>query len=1003
MSVPKLKWIIWVAAVLIAATGFAGTAYELTTERETSPVGLDTAQPRFSWKMRPEAGKVGQRQTAYRILVATISGKLREGQADVWDSGKTAGPVSVLVEGIPALKSRSRYVWTVKIWDESGQPGDYAKPAWFETGLLDQDEWFEDGAAWIQSPIPTPEDGITDAWLKYAVAPFENVETRVRPEDQPTDSDREKSEILHKEDVKRRIKSAAMLRREFTVPSGMESARLYICGLGFHRAYINGERAGTRMLGPSDSDFKTQAYYQVHDVTDLLKAGGENTIAVELVNGRWNSWPGPTGRRYHDNPVLLARLEMTDKKGRRTTVVTDTDWMAGQHPIVRHGFWQGEVYDANREQDGWKEARFLEEGWVNAKPFDGRAHIYRLARDPVPGEMIAELGHPVSQTEPIPGVFVYDAGQQVGGRVRLTFRGLKKGQVVAVRYSTYLGDTDVVRDPAWPWYPGRTVTEKMPGMLYFKSRDAVTCTYGMKKFDPDTGKQLKVSWPHHISTMVATDVFVSAGKPVEVWQPDFTYIGFRYFEILGLDEPLPKEDIMTFDLRTEPNYVGTMRTDNAKLTRVLKGIHDSIYKCFHSQFQDNNGGERNSSMGNDTHLEYVGSYWFDTHPVWTKTLDNSRRIYDRVNFTTPFAAGQRNVQYAKKRKMHVVDLAQIGVIPFNMVSFYNDRRIVDPYIKWMEFYVKESTEVSFWEEKCSPYGDHIHQHSLRNLKHLWGPEGTVQCRSFFVQCMTIVRQTRFIIATMKELGYEEEAKRTQGYLDVFIPRITERYAKDGVWNPQLKTRQQTAIGLYWSGLTNSTRTVEDLANICVEDFKITNGHQITGSRFSDPLLDLLSQGGRVDEAFRLLTREDYPSWLNMIDETGGSIRESWWKYDSSNQIEGLAAAGNWWYRNLVGIMPSLSAPAFREFALRPTVPDEVGSYAFKYDSPRGMIESRWQASGDEVEWTIVVPPNSTATVSIPGKNIQGADVPGVEVLNKEKGRANYMVMSGKYTFSFMKR
>ena len=110
------KWMIWVAAVSIAVTGFAGTAYDLTTERETAPLGLDTAQPRFSWKMKPEMGKVGQQQTAYRILVATSPDKLREGRTDVWDSGKIAGPVSVLVEGIPTLKSRSRYVWTDAVW-----------------------------------------------------------------------------------------------------------------------------------------------------------------------------------------------------------------------------------------------------------------------------------------------------------------------------------------------------------------------------------------------------------------------------------------------------------------------------------------------------------------------------------------------------------------------------------------------------------------------------------------------------------------------------------------------------------------------------------------------------------------------------------------------------------------------------------------------------------------------------------------------------------------------
>jgi len=98
----------------------------------------------------------------------------------------------------------------------------------------------------------------------------------------------------------------------------------------------------------------------------------------------------------------------------------------------------------------------------------------------------------------------------------------------------------------------------------------------------------------------------------------------------------------------------------------------------------------------------------------------------------------------------------------------------------------------------------------------------------------------------------------------------------------------------------------------------------------------------------------------------------------------------------------MKAPAFREFELRPTVPDEVGSYQFEYNSPRGLIGSRWRASGNDVEWSIIVPPNSTATVSVPGKNIQGADVPGVEFLNEENGRVNYKVKSGIYSFSFTK-
>ena len=999
----KTTWTTLCLIGLLTVSGDCAEPYDLSTELYQTPLGLDTAQPRFSWKMKPEPGSVGQKQTAYRLLVASEEGKLREGKADIWDSGKIEGPLSVLIEGVPELESRARYHWTVKLWDKTGTAGKYAQPSWFETGMLDQQEWYEDGATWIESPVNAPEDEVTEKWLKYAVVPFKNIKIVGGPRFQPTAADRKKSEELHLAELKEQVKPQTILRREFTVPENLLSARLYICGLGYHRAYINGKQAGDTQLQPTITDYATASHYNVHDVTGLLNDGGKNVIAVELVTGRWNSMPGHYNEVYHENPVLLARLEMIDGNGKRSALVTDNQWKAGRAPVVRHSFWQGEVYDANLEQKGWKQPGFNEDGWVAAQPFDGRQHIERLTRDPLDGEVVDELGHPISQTEPIPGVYVYDVGQQVGGRLRLTFRGLKKGKVIAVRYSTYLGDTEVERTPAHPWYPGRELTEKMPGMLYFKARDAVSCRHGMRKFDPDTGEKLKINLQGRGSTMVYTDVFVSAGEPVEVWQPDFTYTGFRYFEILGLDKPLPREDIVAFDLHTRTRRVGTMTTNDEKLNRVMKGIHDTFNKCFHSQFQDNNGAERNSSMGNDTHSEFLASYWFGTHPNWTKTLGNSRWIYDKLQWPGLFSAGQRNALYARYRIMTVVDVTHIGVIPHNMVAFYRDRRIIDPYIKWMEFYVKESTEYSVWNKgACTKYGDHIHETSLANLEHLQEANGTVKNDTLFVQCMTIIRQTRYIIATMEKLGYLEEAARVRGYLDAFIPRVTEKYQRDGVWNPDLITRQQTAIALDWAGLTDGEQSVQNLAKTCVEDFKLTNGHQITGSRFTDPILDLLSRGGFPDEAYRLLTREEYPSWLNMIDETGGSIRESWGKFDSSNQIEGFTAAGNWWYRNLVGIMPRLGAPAFREFDLRPTVPEAISNYDFRYDSPRGMIESHWKASDSNVEWTIVVPPNSTAHISVPGKDIEGTEVPGITPVSKEVGRVNYTVESGRYSFRFTK-
>ncbi|MHC4216179.1 MAG: glycoside hydrolase family 78 protein, partial [Planctomycetota bacterium] len=153
--------------VVFASNVIGSEAMDLTTELQKTPLGIDTPNPRFSWKMKKEEGKRGQAQTAYRILVATDPAKLKDGRSDVWDSKVIKSSESVLVEGGKNFQPKTRYYWTVQIWDETNKAGGYAEPTWFETGMPVSKDW--DDALWIKGDLDVEPDDFSHYWQKGAV------------------------------------------------------------------------------------------------------------------------------------------------------------------------------------------------------------------------------------------------------------------------------------------------------------------------------------------------------------------------------------------------------------------------------------------------------------------------------------------------------------------------------------------------------------------------------------------------------------------------------------------------------------------------------------------------------------------------------------------------------------------------------------------------------------------------------------------------------------------
>ena len=335
------------------------------------PLGLENPRPRLSWTIEDEGRDL--RQVAYRVQVAADQAALGQGPW-LWDSGRKTSSRSfdVAYDG-PPLASRQRCAWRVSVWLEPDAEPIVSTPSSWEMGLIEPDDW---RAGWIAAPATEGDDGQTPL-------------------------------------------PAVLMRRVFSSAERPVAARLYITALGAWRAYLNGQRIGDARLAPGSTDFRRRALYQIHDVTDLVQAG-ENVLGALLGDGWYSSGFAWKNERNTFGPPpnrLRAQLELTFHDGRCETVVSDAAWRTAPSAIVSSEIYAGETYDARRELPGWANSSFDDSAW--APVIQPETPEVPLAAQVSPPIRATETLRAIALTEPAPGVFVYDFGQNFAGWARL--------------------------------------------------------------------------------------------------------------------------------------------------------------------------------------------------------------------------------------------------------------------------------------------------------------------------------------------------------------------------------------------------------------------------------------------------------------------------------------------------------------------------------------------------------------------------------------------------------
>jgi alpha-L-rhamnosidase len=361
--------------------------YDLRCENRVDPKGIDTSQPRFSWKIRSDVR--GERQTAFRILVATSEKLLAEDHADLWDSGLTKSEQSVLVPyGGQPLASGVPIVWKVQITGNSGKPSRWSETASFTVGLLDADDWFGD---YIGFPADAGDP------------------------------------------------QCPLLRKIFDLDNQPARALLHINSLGYHEVYINGADAGNEPLSPAVSQFDKRSLARTVDVTDLLRAG-RNEIVIWTARGWYQSHlPGCV----YSGPLVRAQIETWDAGDRNRLLTTDTTWLASESGYALTSKWRYSNFGGERINAALAPANFSPEEldrrkWTTAVKVEVPPHT--VSPQAVEGNILADTFKPVSISQITDSVWLVDMGSTLTGWTELKFPKLEAGSQIRLAYSDHLKD-----------------------------------------------------------------------------------------------------------------------------------------------------------------------------------------------------------------------------------------------------------------------------------------------------------------------------------------------------------------------------------------------------------------------------------------------------------------------------------------------------------------------------------------------------------------------------------
>ncbi len=944
-----------IALLTVVATPLSAqlTPVALRTEHLPNPAGIDVAVPRLSWEVT--STERGQRQTAWRILVADDPTKLAKDQGNLWDSGRVAGDETLNMNyGGRALSSGLAAWWKVRVWDRDGRESRWSEPARWSMGLLQTADW---KAQWISFRDDSP---------------------------------------LHTNRRALFLPPAHHYRKDFTATKTVRRATIHASALGLFELHLNGRRVSDSWFEPGWADYRQRAHYRTHDVTALVQTGA-NRVGAIVADGWYAGYvgygllvgygPNKIGRNFYGKtPALLAQLEIEYTDGTHETIGTDASWqVTSDGPIREADLIMGESYDARLDEPAWAQPREATPSWRWAQAIRAedngstRATFYdpsgprevelgfqkprRLQAYAAPPIRVTEELPARRLTEPRPGVYIFDLGQNIAGVVRLKVNA-PAGTRLKLRFGEMLHPD------------GRLMTENLR-----RAR--------------------------------ATDEYICRGGGIEIWTPRFTYHGFQYVEISGLPSRPPLEAITGLALHNDTPITGEFACSDEVMTKFWRNTLWTQRANFIEMPTDcPQRDERLGWMGDAQVYARTATYHADVSAFFAKWIDDVREAQRDFGAYPDYAPYP--MAHGAPGQTWGTAWTDAGVIvPWTMWKVYGDTRLLENHWASMTRFLE-------WRRQRAP------DFRGKQDGNTWGDWLNVNEETpiEYVDVCYFAYSTARMAEMADALGKAEEAAGYRALWKKIRESWAREYLSAG---GTLKVSTQTAHVLaLWADLAGpqSARLASALAErIERNDFRMATGFLgtkpllgVLTDHGQHDLAARLYQSRRFPSwGYEVVNGATtvWERWDSFTKEHGFD-GDSGKNNDAMNSFShySFGAVNEWAFRQLAGI--DTDGAGYQRIVIRPQPPGPGSNpeqtpihwVRARYDSPRGRIVSAWRRSGERFELEVEIPANTTALIEMPAtpKSIRESGrqlerVAGVRTLGIEDGRVRLELGSGRYHFA----
>ncbi len=866
------------------AAGLPGAELRVANPRceyLTNPIGVDEPKPRLSWE--PVSLGWEQRQTSYQIQACGSPQDLQLGIRSVWDSGRVRSPRCAQVEyGGPAMKPGQRLWWRVRLWDRDERPGSWSVPSFWEMGLLSPQDW---QAQWIDDGGTSPEGDRSF-------------------EDDP----------------------APLFRRTFEIARPIARARLYITGLGYYEARINGARVGDRVLDPGWTAVRRRVLYSTYDVGAMLRRGS-NCLAAMVGNGWYNPLPlkmwGHLNLREHlavGRPRLIGRLVVDHPGGGQTVVVTDGSWQVASGPLLRNSIYLGETYDARREIPGWDLPGTPRGNW---KPC-------RRAVDPV-GPLRAQAQPPVRARAAVParsvrevreGIWVVDLGINFAGWPRLRVRG-EAGTRVTVRCGELLN-------------PDGTV-------------NVLTSTTGQIKPRQGTAETTGPGAPR---PACQSDSYVLKGEGEEVWSPRFTFHGFRYVEVRGFPGRVGMGAIQGIPLSPDVvDRVSGFTSADGTANLVQEAVRRTFLSNLFSVQSDCPHREKFGYGGDIVPTGEAFILNFDMAAFYTKVVNDfldAQRPNGGFTETAPYVGiadqglggGAGPIGWAIAPAV-LCDLLH---------RHYGDTRIVARAYPAL----RRCLALMLSRLSDGVASDCIGDHESLDPK-----------PTRFTSTLLVRRYALLMAGFARLLGRGPDAQDYTRRADELLLTLRDRFyhAESGKWDSGTQACQALALTDGLAGADTEAATLARLKAVT----EAPPGGVRTGIFGTPALMESLSAHGSHEQAWGLATRPAFPGWGHMINLGATTLWETWRFSDNvySHNHPMFGSISTWLFKSVAGVRPAPGSVGWDSCAIEPVPLARLQSAGASVRTIRGVLRSNWVVRGGRLVLTVEIPVGTQAVVRLP--------------------------------------